>query len=316
MCGISGQENVLYYIETIRSLLIQTAHQNWAPGDFRIAVSGCLTSDGTKGTLQQYFGNHVSFNWIDQPFPLSITFNDTVNKCIKEFGEFEGYLYIDSGITFWDPTLRMDSIEKFYDIFKSGNYGICAAYPSNDDGAQWWGLTYEPGVDNILPLGKATNMHIQIFSNEYQKAYKRILPDIFADNTMESTFSYLCAAIKQKYMITLKLCFQHMHSMDGASIGQRDKSTHPDYIQSSDFQPNVLLFKTKKNMDQRYKEGRPLGFGYEGCKLYWPHMASKYDAEGFAIDPCLKDFMAKELFLKPEEFDYEKEVKATWIKEQ
>lgn len=301
-CGISGNTNNAYYIDSIRSLLSQTAFHKWGD-DYKIAVSGCMMHEGVKNAFSQLFGNHISCNFIDENLPLSVTFNDTVDKCVELYGEFDGYLYVDSGISFWDPSRRYDAIEILYDVFKSGPYAICAAMPSNDDGSSWWGIQYKENEDYIFPVGKCTNMHAQIFSNEWRRTYKRILPDIFASNCMESTFSNMCAAIKQNYIITQKIHLLHNHSMDGASIGSRqyDDDRMP---MSSIFQTSGMLFKTKKDMDARYEEGREFGFGFEECSEYWRHDPDKFE-NNYAKDERLKEFLARELFLNKEEFNYD-----------
>ncbi len=283
-----GTESFPWYVNSLQSLLAQTVREKWGE-DYQVVVSGCMSTDGVQNGLRQAFGDTLSYNWVEESFPLSITFNDTIDQCVKYFGEFEGYLYLDSGISFWDPSKHYDAMEKFWEVFNSGTYGITAAMPSNDDGSSWWGIQYEKDVDHIFPIGSTTNMHCQIFSEEFRKNYSKILPDIFANNTMESTYSHLCAAINSKFIITQKIHLLHNHSMDGASIGWRDKG---------------LLFRTEKSMDQRYREGYKYGFGYEEFKPQWLHDPEKYDENGFAKDPMLKEFLAKELYLKKEEFDY------------
>lgn len=302
MCEIGGRGNVPYYVDAIRSLLLQNALGG--PGkNYHIALSGCLMTYETSGALQQTFGDYLSYNFIHEQHPLSITFNDTINQMVAKHGPFDGYLYIDSGITFWDPMGRYDAVQALWDIHEKNGNAITAAFPSNDDGHQWWGIQYRPGEDYVFPVGKTTNMHCQIFDESWRKSFGRILPDIFADHTMESCFSGMAAAINKKMMITQKVNLLHNHSMDGASIGSRNKHMHPDYIAASNMSPTVLLYKTKKDMDKRYQEGFQYGFGYEECKEFWRHDPDKFDENG-AKDSKLREFYRNELFLKSHEFDY------------
>lgn len=322
ICEIKGQSNIAYYIDSLRSILSQTIHDSFKD-DFKIAISGCKVTDNTKRNLQACFGDMLSYNWVEENLPLSITFNDTINQCLNRFGEFEGYLYLDSGITFWDsePARRCPHCEKgfpgytalqmLWNIFKATNDSLCASWVSNDDGSTWWGLQYQLCSEHKLPLPKATNMHCQIFPEEWRKAYGKILPDIFASNTMESVFPFMCAAIHKDYIVTTKVHALHLHSLDGASIGSREQDV--DRIPcSSQFQTPGLLFKTKKDMDIRYKEGKEFGFGYESCSPYWPYNASKFDEKGFAKDEKLLPFLNREMFLSNEEFDYSK-IKRIWV---
>jgi hypothetical protein len=308
ICQAGNSNGVPYYLDCIRSLLAQTVMDS---DDFKIAISGCAVNDPTKNQLQQFFGDNLSYNFIDELLPLSITFNDTVDQCVKHFGEFEGYLYIDSGISFWDPSKRYNAIDTFYNAFKQNEDAVLACMPSNDDGSSWWGITYEPEVDYQYKIGQCTNMHCQIFPEEWRKAYGRVLPDIFASNCMESVFSHMSAAIHKKYMMTQKIHVQHLHSLDGASIGSREPD--PDKIpMSTMFETPGLLFKTKKDMDQKYAEGYEVGFGVEEYQHWWRSDKTKFDDNQFAIDPKLKDFLAKEMYLTKEEFDYE-QIRRIWI---
>lgn len=297
-CGISGVEHIPYYVDSLRSILCQNMP------DMKIAISACCPSAMWCLQSENTFHDFVSYNYIEENLPVSVTFNDTVDKCVKHFGEFEGYFYVDSGISFWDPGGRWDAIKTMYDVFKSGPYAITAAMPSNDDGRQWWNIEYKVGEDYIFPIDRCTNMHCQIFSEEWRNQYRKILPDIFASHTMESVFSFMAAAIHRKFILTQKVHLLHSHSMDGASIGSR--AVDADRINASDmFESGALLFKTKKTMDQRYREGVDLGFGWESCKPFWPCRPELYDSEtGYAKDPKLKDFFRDEVYLKKHEFDY------------
>ncbi len=303
VCGLSGREQTPYYIDSIRSLLSQTAGEKWG-SDYQIVISGCVTSDGTQAAFKSIFDDKVSYNWFEEALPLSVTFNATIDKCVDHFGRFEGYLYIDSGISFWDPTKRYDAIETFWNAFQRNNKGLIACMPSNDDGASWWGINYQPNQDFQFPVGKATNMHCQIFPESWRETYHRILPDIFASNCMESVFSCMASALHIPYVMTQDIHVLHAHSMDGASMSARTRVPGVHFPMSNTFQTSGDLFMTEKTMDERYMEGHELGFGFEECTEYWRHDPSKFD-NGKAIDPKLKEFLARELFLKPSEFSYE-----------
>lgn len=298
--GLSGVENIPYYVDSLRSLLSQTMAKS---DDVKIVVSACCPTNMAMIQFQNTFGDLISYNFIHDNLPVSVTFNHSVGRCVEQFGEFEGYLYIDSGISFWDPSCRYDALQALWNVHKSGPYAITAAMPSNDDGRQWWGITYEPGVDYVFPVGKTTNMHAQIFSSDWKNAFKRILPDIFASHCMESVFSHMAASIHRKFIITQKVHLLHNHSMDGASIGSRQQDTDRTKM-SSMFETGGLLFKTTKDIDQKYMEGVDLGFGIEECKEYWKHRPELFDENGYAKNPGLAPFMAKEMFLNDLEFSY------------
>ncbi len=299
-CGISGSENIVYYVDAIRSLLYQNIADS---DDFKIVLSACAPSTMWQIQSTNTFHDAISYNFIGGNYPLSVTFNHTVDKMVEKFGEFSGYLYIDSGISFWDPRARYDAVQALYAKHTSGPYAITAAMPSNDDGRQWWGIEYRPGEDFIFPVGKTTNMHCQIFDNSWRRAYGKVLPDIFASHCMESIFSHMCGAIQKKMILTQDVHLLHAHSLDGASIGSRAPSD--DRIPMSDrFETGGLLYKTKRKIDGMYERGVDIGFGIEQCKEWWQHRPECFDENGYAKSPLLKDFFASEVYLRPDEFDY------------
>lgn len=300
-CNIGGPGNIPFYIDSIRSLLYQKLNSH----ELKVCLSACVASDYWKIQSRNTFHNHISYNFIEENVPVSVTFNHSVDKMVEHYGPFDGYLYIDSGITFWDPSCRYDALQMLIDTHIGTPNAITAAMPSNDDGRQWWGIEYQPGQDYVFPVGKTTNMHCQIFDEVWRQAYGKILPDIFASHCMESVFSHMCAAIRRRFVLTQRVHLLHNHSMDGASIGSR--SPDPERIPLSRiFETGGMLFKTKKEMNDVYIRGKHLGFGIEECKPYWPHDPECYDAEGFAKSPDLAPFLKKEMFLSESEFDYSK----------
>lgn len=302
-CEIGGTGNIPFYVDAIRSLLMQEVKTKRA-AESRFCLSACMASPMWKIQSRNTFGNTISYNFIEENVPLSVSFNHTVDKMVEAFGAFDGYLYVDSGITFWDPSCRFDALQRMIDVHQSGPYAITAAMPSNDDGRQWWGIDYKSNEDYVFPVGKTTNMHCQIFDESWREAYGRILPDIFASHCMESVFSHMASAIQRRFVLTQKVHLLHNHSMDGASIGSRNQNA--DRIPLSRiFETGGLLFKTKKEMNDVYIRGKHLGFGIEECKPYWPHDPECYE-NGLARNPELKEFLKQEMFLTKEEFDYSK----------
>jgi hypothetical protein len=308
ICGIGGFQNYIYYENAIESLLRQ---KGFAEGELKIVVSSCCSNDDTVRNLTNHYQGLVSFNWIGDSVPLTVSFNHTVMKAVEHLGEFDGYLYLDSGINLWDPSLRFDALKTLWDVHLStspaGNdwsdglechKAITAAMPSNDDGSSWWGITYPEYGEYVYQIGQTTNLHCQIYSEEFRKAYNgKLHCDIFANDTSESVTSYLCAAIERKFVMTNRIRVFHNAHLDGASIGWRGGDG-----------PRKRLFMTEKSMDERYAEGHKYGFGYEECNgnQNWVHDKDMFDEYGNAKDPeGLHNFLKNELFLKKEEFDYD-----------
>lgn len=296
ICGIGGFQNFAYYENAISSIL----RQRIGDDELKVVVSSCCSNEDTIRNLTHWFSEQVSFNWITESLPLTVTFNHTVMKCVEEFGAFDGYLYLDSGINFWDPSGRWDALNIFWQAHcLTDNVALTAAMPSNDDGSSWWGITYPELGEYTYKIGETTNLHCQIYSEEFRKAYGgKLHCDIFANDTSESVTSYLCAAIRKKFIMTNRIRVFHNCHLDGASIGWRGGDG-----------PVKRLFMTEKTMDQRYQEGYQFGFGYEECNgnANWLHDPTMFNENGEALAPeALHKFLKEELFLKKEEFDYDK----------
>ncbi len=303
-CGLSGNEQTAAYIQSINSILQQDFD------DFRVVVSSCLNSPMTRNTLCRVFGDKVSYNFINDVLPVNITFNHTVMKCVESMGPADGYLYIDSGITFGD---NKNVLKSLYDLHKSDSYGMTAGRVDTDAGTFLWfqeGANQhdESGQANlfknghfIIPVGKTINLHIQIFDHSiFENFNKRILPDIFASHCTESTFSFVNACLKKKFVLHKDVVVNHLTSMDGASSGFR-----PEYAGVPGWQ-HLLSFSHKTIFDIiNDPEALPSGFGYEECQNILMHNPDKFDAEGYAAEPDrLKKFLQENIYLPETHFNY------------
>lgn len=296
ICGLSGFQNLAYYEDALKSVLLQ---KGFSPGQLKVVVSSCMSMDHAAQNLTHVFGRDLSYNWIGDSLPLTVSFNHTILKSVERFGAFDGYLYLDSGINFWDPLRRFDALKILWDVHnEASDVAITAAMPSNDDGRGWWGIQYPENGEYTYKIGETTNLHCQIYSEEFRKAYEgRLHCDIFANDTSESVTSYLCAAIKKRFIMTNRLSVFHNTHLDGASFGWRGGEGI-----------RKRLFITEKSMDERYQEGQPLGFGYEECNgnSVWAHDQAMFDEDGNALQAeNLHAFLKRELFLSKEQFDYD-----------
>jgi len=173
-----------------------------------------------------------------------------------------------------------------------------------DDESFNWKL-FQNG-DFIIPVGKAVNLHVQIFSNTIQQYYGRCWPDIFASYCSESVFSFVCAAIKQKWVISKDVIAHHVRVTHSNSAGfsplhwtLQGKPTydHPFLV------PSVLDIMT---------EGWKYGLGYEECKQVIMHDPQHYNDHGYCNNDSLKEYIKNNLFLPASLLDYTK-IKYTWI---
>ena len=293
-CGFSGREHIEWYIDCINNLLNQEFE------DFRLVISSCGNRLPVIKKLVQTFKDKVSYNFINDRITVNQSFNHTVKKCVEEFGEFEGYLYIDSGINVGD---NKKVLSEAYDLFKSDNYGMLTIQASNDNGfKQWIGVDDFVTKENfIIPVGRACNLHTQIFSNDIFKAFdNKIIPDIFVAYCTESVFSFLTAATKQKWVIMKDMILEHLKSIDGATCGF--DHTGPKGDNKNNLFAGLDIYEICKD-----PEAWESGFGYEEMQGVMHHDPEKYNEKGEVRDPeRLKEFIRTRMFLTEEQFDYDK----------
>ncbi len=303
-CGISGKENSQYYIESLKSILSQDFDS------FDVVVSSCLNSQITKNNLLAAFRNIVKFNFINEKHPVNVTFNHSIEKTIEKNGEYEAYMYVDSGTTFVPGLLS-----GLYERMKTKKYGMVTAQPENDteyfaglgvgrhrgDDAYARSILFKDG-DYVIPLGKGMGTHTNMINNDLREFYGKIYPDIFAGHCTESTFSFINAALKKQWLLVKDFILPHNISMDG---------------QSSGFNPAEWIYnKNRPTFDHPYKINSILervltsravkaGFGYEECRNILMHDPSQFDENYHCINDDLKYFIKDNLFLKKEELDYD-----------
>jgi len=291
-CGISGKENTDHYIKVIHQLLDQDFD------DYRIVLSSCLNSDQTRKQLEQEFSNAISYNYIDEVLPIVVTFNDTVLESVKNYGNFEGYLYVESGLDFISNKYIL---QELYDCMKLGPYSIVSGMIDTDNGYKEHNLDITNTCGYVkIPIGKAVNGHIHIFSNQILQYYNRCWPDIFGSHSNESVFTFLASALKTNWVLCTKSLIHHIEEMDGPSSGfsplkwvQQGGQTynHPFII------PSILdRLVTYENWK--------FGLGYEEYRSIMMHRPDQFNENGFCVNDQLKEICKTKLFLQPNEFNY------------
>ena len=173
---------------------------------FSVVLSSCLNSEECIKDIYSTFGNKISYNLISDPVTVNVSFNDTVQRCGETFGEFEGYLYVDSGCTFDD---QKDILESIYSSLQKENTSIVTVQADTDEGLDQLGppYVYESSdiqvrdEDLVMPVGKGINLHVALFGNDILEVYGKVLPDVFAAFCTESTFSFLSASVCSRWVI-------------------------------------------------------------------------------------------------------------------
>ena len=298
-CGISGKDNSDYYISAIKSI----ESQNY--NNYILALSSCLNKDEH---IEKVMKNcEIDFvNRINETLPVNITFNDTVRECIKHYGEFDGFLYLDSGIKFTDN----NQLGLLFSEFESGNYGMVSSQVDNDFGWCWFGKDeYSRPIlsENLLvPIGKACNLHCQIFSNKIFEEYGNVLPDIFRSYCTESVFSFVNSAIKKQWIVTSKVRVHHAFvvpdgqpndgdGLDGHSSGF--KAPHGTW---DDVYPPFTMKEIVS-----FEEGTNCGFGYEEIRNIKLHKKECFDENYICKNDDLKKFIKKYLYRSQDDFVYD-----------
>jgi len=296
-CGIR-QDNTEHYIKCINTFLEQDFE------GFRITLSSCKNSTECIKKLYSTFGNKISYCLTPELHTVNVTFNKACQESVKHFGEFESYMYVDSGCWFEDK----DIIRKSYDCLKSGPNGIVAVQVDSDEALNILDPKFEhttdkiqiTGEDYIIPIGKSINQHVHLFSNEiYKNCNYKIEPDVFAAHCSESVFNYIAAASSQRWVIMADRQVRHHTSIDGASSG----FSHSSHYHHNTW--NNLLHGRDARVFINDAEAYEVGVGYEECNSIMPHNPDAYDEDGFAKNPeRLLDKVNQYFFLNEDELCY------------
>jgi hypothetical protein len=289
-CGFGRQEKVEWYIDCLNNILDQDFD------DFEVVLSSCGNSIPVITKLLQTFGDKISYNLMNERITVNQSFNHTVQKSVEELGAFDSYMYVDSGINFRD---NKNVLQESYDLYKSGPYGMVTIQASNDTGFPEWLNIQGVITENLeLPIGRACNLHTQLFSHEIFEAYdNKIIPDIFIAYCTESVFSFVAAGVAQKWVILKDMVLEHLKSVDGATAGFHHIGPKGDST-------NNLFAGLDIHEIVANPEAKESGFGYEEMQGVFPHDPTKYE-DGFVKDPArLKEFIRTNMILSTDAFDY------------
>lgn len=297
ICGISKRENTNFYIESLQSIV------NQKNIDHDIVVSSCLSKDSTLSTIKNVFPQ-IKINSINDRVPVNVSFNHTASVFDNNY---DGFLYLDSGITFNTD----DTIEKMVEKMTAGPYSMVSCMADGDNGpltdpaiqgyVSGRGFKLDQNNEFCIPIGSALNSHCQIFTRDIKDYYKNIIPDIFAGFCTESVYTFICAAIKKRWVVCKDVIVDHRLSLDGASSG-----FHPAYwslLTGRDSYDHPFAIDTY--MDRIFNPlAKQYGLGFEECRKILEHDPDQYDENMFCKNNDLKEYIKNNLYLKPEEFDY------------
>lgn len=289
------RDNCDNYVTSIRSIL----NQNLDGIDHKLVISAVRNSDPCLRKLRSEFGNQIDIVYYGEISTVNITFNKTIQEVVKRFGGFDGYIYIDSGVTLTDS----NAIKTMSDLLDTKQYSMITIQTDTDNGFPGWlYFDFVRGQDFIMPAGRACNLHCQLFSSELFETYgSRIMPDVFAAYCTESVFSFMNSAIHKKWVIAKDIVVHHSHGLDGGSM-------YFEKISSRFGTPwNNLLFNRDANDFINDPEAIEAGLGYEEIHNIFIHKGDKHENDVFSKDPeRLKRVILKYLFTNHGELDYAK----------
>ena len=292
------QNNLFWYIDCLNNLLNQDYD------NFNIVVSGCALTNATKQGLQKRFGNRIWYNFIDETYIVNMTFNKTITEVVNRVGEYDGYLYIDSGINTLENT---NCLQEINNRAITDKYGIITLQTDDDNGHDWWFGTPKNYIfkdkDFLIPVGKCCNLHVNYWDNRIYKCYKKLIPDIFVAYCVESVFSFFPSSLNLQWVIVKDITLHHLKSLDGASFSvdhNGPKGAANNLFCNLDINDIINCPLAKK-----------VGFGYNEAglilnQLYRIHDESKFTVEGYSKNSeKLIEFLKEYMFLKPNQFNYD-----------
>lgn len=306
ICGISGKDNTDYYIDAIKTISDQD-YKN-----YKLIISSCLNTEEQIQKIKESCTVNM-INVVKEILTVNITFNQAIKTGIKYFGKPKGILYLDSGVKFTENNQLSELIK----LFENGNYGMASAQVDNDMGWCWFGLPVNAIVNEnfMVPIGRALNLHCQIFDIELYNEFDAIMPDIFRSYCTESTFSFLNAAISKDWVVSGKVKVHHAMNFPNGDINNGDgidghssgfKAPHGTWDDC--YEPHNMIDIISD------PEARLCGFGYEELRNIFNHDQDCYIANRYCKDPeRLSNFIKKNIFRQKEHFKYENIIQETII---
>lgn len=287
-CGIN-QDKTDWYSHCLESIFDQDYETD-------VVVSSCLNSLDCINTLKDRFGDKLKVVYYSERYIVNVTFNKTSLVCDQGH---DGFFFVDSGVKLTDKTSISQMVDRMMDcsmvslqVDRDAGFGPIG-FQANSETPQ---IT---GKDFYIPIGKAINLHAQVFGRELLDKFGLIIPDVFAAYCTESTFSFLNACVGKKWCIVKDIMAHHNKAVDGPSSSQPHWSpVHRNPWNNLLYGRNALDFIN----DQKAKQA---GLGYEECGNIMIHDSDAY-IDGFPREPHeLAYHIQKYFFSNQEELDYD-----------
>ena len=95
-CGLGDTENSDAYIKNIRTILDQELE------DKEVVFSGCCVSNETFAKVYKEFRGEINYCLTNEKLAVNQSFNHAVLTSVEHMGEFDGYMYVASDVSFID----------------------------------------------------------------------------------------------------------------------------------------------------------------------------------------------------------------------
>ena len=312
ICGIR-KDNTKLYPHFINAILSQ--YESFK-GEIVTVVSGCKTREFTLPFLKHLFPS-LDYIEVFDNVPINISMNNAVVKSIEKHGRFDNYTYVAA-----DALLEgRDTFDGMTDVMcNNKNIGMYSAQIDIDTcyalglklGGGRHGIDderariemFKDGTDYTVPVGRACAAHFNIFSDDFVKFYGKCYPDIFAGYCTESVMTFALAAIKRHWVISKDYNIKHYASMDGPSCGFDPEGHKRKNPKTGAYDHAFLGGSLMPIFENEY--ARSIGLGYEECNDIVMHDPSQFDENNFCLNDELKQYIKENLYLKTDEFDYNK----------
>ena len=306
------------YINTLDSVFWHI-NQN-SLNNIRVVVSAVQVNENVLIEVKNKFKDKVTIFTYKERYTVQVSFNKTVLSSLSYFNEtYQGYLYISSGLTLPKTS---DLFPRLISKNNSGEYGIIHLQVDNDQGYTYLGNYTNFDENYLIPIGGSSNFHIALINQSILNYHELPLTDVHGFCSSESGLSYICYALRKKYIILGNSECTHISST-GFEESNSDRHSWSSLPSEFDqivgytnppqelFAPGShLLWGRTINNFLDDKEGIESGLGYYSGKFVidWngiilPHNESKYDENYFSTDPRLKDAVKRNYFTNKKEIN-------------
>ena len=306
-----GSKDATQYIEGLKTIFWHIDKNN-LQDKVRVVVSSVLNMDECIDSILENFGDRIKIFRYDYRWPVQVSLNKTVLASIKEFDEeYNGYLYISAGVYL---TEIEDLFPRIIEKNNSGEYGIIHLYVNSDNCHEHMVEVLGEQVhinyfyDYQIPIKRHTNMIAAVFNKSIKDFYGVPLIDVFGKCGTEIGLSFVCAALRKKYILLGNSYSIHEVKSDSGTPYENIKVRDTKEI------PTDLMWGRTHEIFDNEIEGKEAGLGYwpghytvnTPWKVYFmePDL-SKYDENQLSTDERLKYAVKRCFFSNKNEVDYD-----------